>query len=225
MEITATFNPPPREICETNPAMSGSLPNEWGDEEDAETDDLTAGDVFERLKDEEDVTSADSDEVYRELVDESPEDLVAAADEPTTEPTPEDDDLLADEAALESLLLPDRTEEDGFLWIDPDSAVEPEAATDEGEDAAPSIVDDWMIDFATEADDEAGGTAEEVDDAGEPADEGAAIEGEMPPLPIVDEDPEAIALSNQERDKSEDSARGFAGRIIGRVKRLVRSLF
>jgi len=205
--------------------MSGSLPNEWGDEEDAETDDLTAGDVFERLKNEEDATSADSDEVYRELVDESPEDLVAAADEPAAEPTPEDDDLLADEAALESLLLPDRTEEDGFLWIDPDSAVEPEAATDEGEEASPSVVDDWMIDFATEADDDAGSTAAEVDEAGERTDDGLGSEGEIPPLPIVDEDPEAIALSNQERDESEDSARGLAGRLIGRVKRLVRDLF
>lgn len=200
--------------------MSESLPNGW-DEEADEADDLTAGDLFDRLRSAETTTSADSDSVYRELVDEDPEDLVAAADEPTEEPTPEDDDILADDDALDSLLLPDRTEADGFLWVDAPSDGDTDDGLDDETDESPSIVDDWMIDFATESDDDADSV--DRDDAEVTAD---AAEGtEEAPLPIVDEEPEAIALSNEEADESTASGRGIAGRLIGRVKRLVRGLF
>jgi hypothetical protein len=199
--------------------MSESLTNGW-DEEADEADDLTAGDVFDRLRSAETATSADSESVYSELVDEEPEELVAAADEPTDEPTPEDDDILADDDALDSLLLSDRTEADGFLWVDAESAVETDDGVDDETDESPSIVDDWMIDFAIESDDD----ADPVDQDAEAATPDAAEETETAPLPIVDEEPEAIALS-KDSDESADSNRGLAGRLIGRVKRLVRGLF
>jgi len=199
--------------------MSESVPNGW-DEEADEADDLTAGDVFDRLRSAETATSADSESVYSELVDAEPEELVAAADEPTDEPTPEDDDILADDDALDSLLLSDRTEADGFLWVD----AEPDGDTDDGvddeTDEAPSIVDDWMIDFAIESDDD----TDSVDQDAEAATPDATEETGEAALPIVDEEPEAIALSN-DSDESADSNRGIAGRLIGRVKRLVRGLF
>lgn len=200
--------------------MSESAPNGW-DEEADEADDLTAGEVFDRLRSAEPATSADSETVYSELVDEDPEDIVAAADEPTDEPAPEDDDILADADALDSLLLPDRTEEDGFLWVDADSDVDNGAAIDDDTEAPPTVVDDWMIDFATESDGDLGpgdqGTAEARVDSAEGAEE--------PALPIVDDEPEAIALSREETGESTDSNRGIAGRLVGRVKRFVRGLF
>lgn len=198
--------------------MSESLTNGWEEETD-EADDLTAGDVFDRLRSAETATSADSESVYSELVDEEPEELVAAADEPTDEPTPEDDDILADDDALDSLLLSDRTEADGFLWVDAEPDVETDDGVDDETDESPSIVDDWMIDFAIESDD-----ADPVDQDADPATPDAPEETETAPLPIVDEEPEAIALSN-DSDESADPDRGLAGRLIGRVKRIVRGLF
>jgi len=194
--------------------MSESVPNGW-DQESDEADDPTAGDVFERLKNSEPSTSADSEAVYRELVDEDPDAIAETADEPPAEPAIEDDDLLADEGALEDLLLSGRTEEDGFLWI--------EADRDEGEEgAAPSPVDGWMIDFAAEADDEADPLPREGRNTAQLDDDSATETG---PLPIVDEDPESIALSTPERNDPADSNQGVASTLLDRIVGLLRGLF
>jgi hypothetical protein len=194
--------------------MSESVPNGW-DQESDEADDLTAGDVFERLKNSEPSTSADSETVYRELVDEDPDAIAETADEPPAEPAIEDDDLLADEGALEDLLLSGRTEEDGFLWI--------EADRDEGEDdAAPSPVDGWMVDFAAEAGDEPDPTPHEGGETAQVEDDAAP---EKRPLPIVDEDPESIALTSPERNEPADSSRDVPGTLLDRIVRLLRGLF
>ncbi|WP_265112138.1 MSCRAMM family adhesin SdrC [Halosolutus halophilus] len=75
-------------------------------------EDRTAADVFDQLQSD---VGDDTDGV---LADESPEDIIASADEP--DPDPADDDLLVDEDALEDLLLTGRTKEKEFLWVDSD---------------------------------------------------------------------------------------------------------
>ncbi|WP_049927240.1 hypothetical protein [Halopiger goleimassiliensis] len=91
-------------------------------DEDDGIEDQTAASVFGQLKD--DVESDDTDEL---LEDESPEDIIASADEPEPELDPIDEDLRADEEELADLLLTGRTKGEEFLWIDP---------ADESNDAA-----------------------------------------------------------------------------------------
>lgn len=97
-------------------------------------EDRTAADVFDELRTE---ASAGVD-VSDLLADESPEDIIASADEPA-EPTADvDDDLTVDDETLGDLLLTDRTEGEEFLWVDAGDADESEfstAATDEPDPA------------------------------------------------------------------------------------------
>lgn len=87
--------------------------------DDEEIEDLTAADVFNQLRDE---VSA-SDETNTVLEEESPEDIIASADDPVVEADEIDDDLV-DEGALDSLLLTGRTKGEEFLWVDSDDSTE-----------------------------------------------------------------------------------------------------
>lgn len=92
---------------ETPPAGTAADRNEEG------VEDRTAASIFGELKDD---VGDDTDSV---LGDESPDEIIATADEPDPEPAV-DDDLVADEAELEDLLLTGRTKDQEFLWVDPD---------------------------------------------------------------------------------------------------------
>ena len=98
----------------------GSVDDERGRADDPRADDVedrTASAVFGQLQD----SVPDGGSVDDVLEDESPEDIIASADEPAREHDPIDDDLLADTEALEELLLTDRTEGEEFLWIETDA--------------------------------------------------------------------------------------------------------
>ncbi|MFC7215951.1 hypothetical protein ACFQO4_17920 [Saliphagus sp. GCM10025334] len=101
--------------------LFGEIEDDSADEEPVDPDetahgddveDVTAADLFSQLRDE----AADSgmDEV---LEDESPEEIIASADE-DDEPDYDVDDELVDEGALDDLLLTGRTRSDEFLWVD-----------------------------------------------------------------------------------------------------------
>lgn len=115
-------------------------------------EDQTAAAVFGQLQ--RSVSGSDTDDVDDVLADETPADIIASADEP--EPEPADDDLLVDEAALEELLLTDRTKDQEFLWVETDAA-----------DAA----DDAAADDATDAADDTTETPVETEHASETADD------------------------------------------------------
>ncbi|UTF52383.1 hypothetical protein [Natronosalvus rutilus] len=102
--------------------LFGEIEDDSADEEPVDPDetahgdgveDVTAADLFSQLRDE---AAADPgmDEV---LEDESPEEIIASADE-DDEPDHDVDDELVDEGALDDLLLTGRTRSDEFLWID-----------------------------------------------------------------------------------------------------------
>lgn len=112
-------------------------------EEREAAEERTAADVFERLQD--DVGTGSADNI---LADESPDDIIASADEP--DPAPDDavdEELLADDDELADLLLTGRsTDGDGeFRWIDPDDST----ARGEGESETAS---DEMLDWGSEPD-------------------------------------------------------------------------
>ncbi len=119
---------------------------ESGDDTRAEThgdesnvgDEQTAADVFDQLQ----TDIGDGDGTDDILVDESPDDIIASADEPDPEPDEVvDDDLLADDDELVDLLLTGRSKDGDseFLWIDPDAddagEAEPDSDTDGDDDA------------------------------------------------------------------------------------------
>ncbi|SDR10912.1 prolipoprotein diacylglyceryl transferase [Natronobacterium texcoconense] len=107
-------------------------------------EDRTADSVFGELKAD---VGNDADDV---LGDESPDDIIASADEPEPEPEwPVGDDLVADEQELEALLLTGRTKEQEFLWVDPadedaatDAPSAPEETTETDDSQETSNVDD-----------------------------------------------------------------------------------
>ncbi|MFC4245887.1 hypothetical protein ACFOZ7_02520 [Natribaculum luteum] len=189
--------------------------------EDDGIEDRTATDVFDQLRAEGDAT-LDTDSV---LVDESPEEIIASADEDADEDESDLDDALVDEAALDELLLTGRTKEDEFLWIDSDtegasSADDHESttATDsdaETEPAAASTAEsDDVEQFTDELADE-GATEDEL--SSETVDEGESTD-DLEPEPSVDDvvDDESIeddASSNLEdeiadtlEDETDDSS-------------------
>lgn len=129
--------------------MSGSSLNGDPAEDDDGPEDKTADDLFQELADDESSlgTSADGDEIYEELAGESPEEIIAAADEDVEE-HPVDDAILPDEDALQELLLSDRTEEDGFLWIDTGG----EAESDDDDPFDEDVVEEWSDAFAAASD-------------------------------------------------------------------------
>ncbi len=125
-------------------AGSRTADDEAGErEEPDDVEDQTAAAVFEQLQ----ADTDDEDGADDVLADESPEDIIASADEPDPEPEASiDDDLLADEDELADLLLTGRTKEQEFLWI------ETEDSSDDDEPSETDAVDD--ADETTETDGE-----------------------------------------------------------------------
>ncbi|RQG97756.1 hypothetical protein [Natrarchaeobius chitinivorans] len=111
------------------------------DEDDgAGVEDQTAATVFGQLKDEVEAESSETDDL---LADESPEDIIASADDPDPEPAV-DEDLLVDEEELTDLLLTERTKGEEFLWVDADEDETSDllsAETDPADDAEPDEVE------------------------------------------------------------------------------------
>jgi hypothetical protein len=91
-------------------------------------EDTTASAVFQQLREEAgadaDTGSADPDAVASE----SPDEIIAKADESTTHVDAVDESIRADDDALDDLLLTERREADGFLWV----ATDGDESTDAG---------------------------------------------------------------------------------------------
>ncbi|WP_222918784.1 hypothetical protein [Natrinema sp. SYSU A 869] len=175
---------------------SGDQPRiqlEDGDETDGEetdgVEDRTAADVFDQLQTEA-ANEGTADDV---LADESPDDIIASADEPEPAPeTPVDDALVADGDALTELLLTGRTKEREFLWVDSNGSDDPRdgeptdrTSTDEGTEGAdeetPSVDDTVDLDAATAT---ATGTVDEPSD-GEPVVENGSADAVEPDVAAV----------------------------------------
>ncbi|WP_255167095.1 hypothetical protein [Natrononativus amylolyticus] len=142
------------------------------------------------------------------LTGETPEEIIASADEPSDESDGRDDDLLADANALEDLLLADRREGEEFLWIDSGS----------GTDAAPpKPATPPRDESATETDD--GERSEDVEPSGPETGSGDGSantgDGERGDDPL-EEPAEAKA-------DPDDGARSRS--LFGRVRAMLRSLF
>lgn len=194
--------------------MSESVSNEWDEEED-DGGDLTAGDLFERLKEAEDPPNVEEGEGYDELIDEEPEDVIAAADDP--ESTHQHDEVLLDETeALEDLLLSGRTEEMGFLWVDADTGAN---GTESGDVREKHTVENLDLDF-----DRIMGERTRPEST-EDNQEGKTRDGSppRPPLPILEEEPEAIDISNADGEQGHGEAPDPS--IIEHFLHLIRRLF
>ncbi|WP_226479323.1 MSCRAMM family adhesin SdrC [Natrinema amylolyticum] len=85
-------------------------------------EDRTAAAVFDQLRTE----GADEGGADDVLADESPDDIIASADEPESNPaTSVDDEFVVDDGELTELLLTDRTKDQEFLWVDADESDDP----------------------------------------------------------------------------------------------------
>lgn len=134
-------------------------------------EDRTAADVFEQLRDDADEGGADDI-----LADESPDDIIASADDPDPETEAVDDALLADDGELTDLLLTGRsTDGEGeFRWIDTDA----EASTAAGDSESASDAEStpaWEA-GGTDLDDIFGGA---VDDESTPDTDDASSDAEV----------------------------------------------
>ncbi|ELY98721.1 hypothetical protein C482_11605 [Natrialba chahannaoensis JCM 10990] len=85
--------------------------------------DQTAASVFGQLKGDDEAAVDDV------LDDDSPDDIIASADEEPDEHPDDLEDLLADEGELEKLLLTGRTKEQEFLWVETGESVEDDERT------------------------------------------------------------------------------------------------
>lgn len=90
-----------------------------------DAEDTTADELFAQLRAEQD--DADQAHAVDDLAEESPDEIMARADEDEAHVDQIDASIRADEGALDDLLLTERREADGFLWVE----TEDDAATDE----------------------------------------------------------------------------------------------
>jgi len=173
-------------------------------------DDKTAEDLFRELADDESGlgTSADGDDIYEELSDASPEEIIAAADETVDEPAV-DEAILPDEDALDDLLLSERTMADGFLWVE--TTTEPVESEPNDDD----VVEEWSDAFAEAS--ALGGDDADDDDA---ADGAPAIEIEVPDPEEVEGattddsstvDPDPASAANRDPQAETDADGGEDG--------------
>ncbi|MFC6718104.1 hypothetical protein ACFQGT_10740 [Natrialbaceae archaeon GCM10025810] len=160
--------------------------------DDATIEDRTAADVFTQLREE---SANEPDDGVEDLLDdESPEEIIASADEPDHEPEPVDDDLLLDEGELEALLLTGRTKEDEFLWIDSDESDDAETDTpaSSGEGAG--------VESGTDAAATAEGSTDSDVESVSNVDDAAAKLSAIRESPSADAEPSIDASSNAEQD-------------------------
>lgn len=187
--------------------------------------DQTAADVFDQLRES---AENDADGV---LEDESPEDIIASADDP--EPEPEIDEALSvDDDELATLLLTGRTKEDEFLWVETGEATEQETEsesdTQEEPDEDPT---DTAVDVDTDDRDEDADESDE--DVDEPAADGDADvdtdvekpsdEAEKVPDETVDEETN-LSETTTDADSSADDESEPSG-LFARLRAKLRSLF
>lgn len=127
-----------------------------------DAEDTTADELFAQLRDEHD--DAEQAHAIDHVTDESPEDILARADEDAEHVDQIDDSIRADEGALDDLLLTERREADGFLWVEtetdePDAPggdvaalFEADSSDDDGSDASEwsDESDDFSLSDATD---------------------------------------------------------------------------
>ncbi|WP_440771276.1 hypothetical protein [Natronorubrum sp. DTA28] len=160
-----------------------------GDGDDTSADgveDQTAADVFGQLRAN---AENDADEV---LADESPEDIIASADDPDPEPEI-DDDLRVDDDELADLLLTGRTKEKEFLWVESGASPETEAEGESTENESDGVGEP----------EEATGTIFEDDTADSAAETEPATDEESE---FDSSDPEAGDLELEDDDTPEETA-------------------
>ena len=181
-------------------------------------EDQTASNVFGKLKAEAEVVSP-ADGTDDVLEGESPEDIIASADEPDPEPeSTVDDDLLVDEEELEDLLLTGRTKDQEFLWIDPDGSPADEVSdgatdvdfdaeeTGQAEDETVSDLFDESVPDDLEADAEPRESESEINPGPEPRESESELDSEAETAAGIEADtgPE----TDPEPEPSEPSASG-----------------
>ncbi len=162
-------------------------------------EDRTANDVFAQFR-ERDVEKGDVGEI---LGGESPEDLIAAADEDE----PRRDDLVEDAEALDELLLTGRVAGEEFLWIDTDGEESgPAADTDpETDDAVPLST---AIEMTLEGDEDGPSAGDREDGAASTTSE----TGSTPADPEEGPTPDGPDDEPTERDGEDSTAEGDADR-------------
>lgn len=200
-----------RAAREDDAAESDTEPSDATADDREGVEDQTAASIFGQLK-----ADLEADGAAEVLEDESPEDIIASADEPDPDPDPIDEDLLADEDELTDLLLTGRTKEAEFLWIDPDDesgapgadaddrdseSLEDEAVA-EDEDAAEAEAE-----TALEPDEAVDDDLEETDESDElapTADDGDDLETEDSSS-VANDDPEALESTEPAAVEPEES--------------------
>ncbi|WP_226041723.1 hypothetical protein [Natrinema sp. DC36] len=197
--------------------------DQWAETEDGDgsdaVEDQTAADVFDQLR----TDAGDESGADDILADESPDDIIASADEPDPEPDATvDADLLADDDELADLLLTGRSKEtDGeFLWIDPadDAGTDGVETGDEGRleesaDATPAGESDDATDDTADVEqpdaDESitDDTDGDVDESPTPNDIEAKPEPATSSTPeiISDDGSETIADSSDDTDEIDEA--------------------
>jgi hypothetical protein len=139
-----------------------------GDRDDIE--DTTAGELFQQLSAEvaeEEGDTADEAEPFEELSDESPEEIIASADEEVEHVDEVDDAIAADDELFDTLLLPEREEEDGFLWVQTEDDERPsEDDAGAADDTAPSASDASTASPETTAAADRGSSESDLDEDG-----------------------------------------------------------
>jgi len=205
---------------ETTPGTGTATP-------DAE--DTTADELFAQLRDEHD--DAEQAHAVDDVTDESPEDIMARADEDAEHVDQIDDSIRADEGALDDLLLTERREADGFLWVetdgdDPDAAGDDVAAMFEADDAdgdqraeseQSAADDDFSLDDADDSFEARAATFDTDDfDAaaaafeGDATDDAEAVDSEETQAATEEAQAEGGDPSDEDDD---DGADGLAARI------------
>mgnify|MGYP000153303065 CR=1 FL=1 len=199
-----------------------------------EIEDTTADELFQQLSaevaEEEDDTVDEADP-FEELSDESPEEIIASADEEVEHVDEVDDAIAADDELFDTLLLPEREEEDGFLWVqteadeeasgddtaaaDDTAPPDSETATAAEQGSSESDLDEDGFSFAS--DDEASSsqspswgdtgqaTTDEADEPGttDPAAEASPEEPEEDDAPEIDSD-STLSATFDEADVSDE---------------------
>jgi hypothetical protein len=137
-----------------------------------DAEDTTAEELFAQLRAEQD--DADQAHAVDDFGDETPDEIMARADEEEEHVDQIDDSIRADEGALDDLLLTERREADGFLWVETE------------EDAAGGPADDVGSLFAPE---DGSSTEEESDQASADASntDASAAEGSDDDFSLTDD--------------------------------------
>lgn len=169
-----------------------------------DAEDTTADELFAQLRDEHD--DAEQAHAIDHVTDESPEDIMARADEDAEHVDRIDDSIRADEGALDDLLLTERREADGFLWVEtetdePDAPggdvaalFEADSSDDDGSDASEwsDESDDFSLSDATDDSFEARAPTFDADGFGADA---AAFDDDAEP-DSADAEPDSATAEN-----------------------------